>query len=76
MFFSELAELPKYTQKLKIYHAKQSENPLVVGLVLFGVGTWREIMDMDIENAIKTFSIHYIAKYNEWADYENNKPKK
>jgi len=47
-----------------------------VGLVLFGVGTWREIMDMDIENAIKTFSIHYIAKYNEWADYENNKPKK
>lgn len=37
----------------------------MVGLVSFGVGSWREVMDMDIENAIRTFRIHYINRLNE-----------
>lgn len=40
-------------------------DPLVVGLVSFGVGTWRECMGMDIEDAIRTFEIHYINRLNE-----------
>lgn len=29
-------------------------------------------MDMDIEDAINTFSIHYINRYNENLAYESN----
>ena len=36
-----------------------------MGLVTFGVGTWREIMEMDFENALRTFEIHYINRINE-----------
>lgn len=36
-----------------------------MGLVSFGVGTWRECMEMDIEDAIRTFEIHYINRLNE-----------
>ncbi len=46
------------------------DDPLVVGLVTFGVGTWRAVMDMDIEDAVRTFCIHYINKFNENAEYE------
>ncbi len=44
-----------------------------MGLVLFGVGTWRECMELDIENAIKTFEIHYINRLNENDAIENAK---
>lgn len=36
-----------------------------MGLVTFGVGTWRECVEMDFENAIRTFEIHYINRINE-----------
>lgn len=47
-----------------------SEDSLVAGLVTFGVGTWRAVMDMDIEDAVRTFCIHYINKFNENAELE------
>lgn len=46
---------------------------LTVGLVNFGVGTWREVSDMDIEDAINTFCIMYINRYNENLAYESNR---
>ena len=46
---------------------------LTVGLVNFGVGTWREVSNMDIEDAINTFCIMYINRYNENLAYESNK---
>lgn len=40
-------------------------NPFISNLVLFRVGTYREIMNMDLEDAIKTYSIFFI-------DYKNH----
>lgn len=40
------------------------------GLVLAGVGNYREIMDMDFESAVYTFTIHYINRINENLAYE------
>lgn len=37
----------------------------MAGLVLMKIGTWRDVMEMDIENAIETYKIHYIQRYNE-----------
>lgn len=42
----------------------------MAGLVLMNVGTWRDIMEMDIENAINTYKIFYINRYNENLAYE------
>lgn len=36
-----------------------------MGLVLFGVGTYREILEMDFESAVHTYAIHYINRINE-----------
>lgn len=44
---------------------KQIADPLVVGLVLFGVGDYRQIMNMDFESAVHTYAIHYINRINE-----------
>lgn len=44
---------------------KQIADPLVVGLVLFGVGDYRQILDMDFESAVNTYAIHYINRINE-----------
>ena len=44
---------------------KHITDPLIVGLVLFGVGSYREILEMDFENAVYTYSIHYINRINE-----------
>ena len=40
-------------------------DPLIVGLVLFGVGSYRDILEMDFEDAVYTYSIHYINRLNE-----------
>ena len=37
----------------------------------FKVGTWREVCEMDIEDAINTFMILYIERFNEYLIYEN-----
>lgn len=37
----------------------------MVGLVLFGVGDYRQIMNMDFESAVNTYAIHYINRINE-----------
>lgn len=50
-------------------------DPLIVGLVLFGVGSYREILDMDFENAVYTYSIHYINRINENLAIENARNK-
>lgn len=42
----------------------------MVWLVSFGVGTWREIMEMDIENALRTLEIHLINRLNEIEAHE------
>lgn len=44
---------------------KQIADPLVVGLVLFGVGDYRQVMDMDFESAVHTYAMHYINRINE-----------
>ena len=44
---------------------KQIADPLVVGLVLFGVGDYRQILEMDFESAVNTYAIHYINRINE-----------
>ena len=44
---------------------KHIADPLIVGLVLFGVGSYREILDMDFEDAVYTYAIHYINRINE-----------
>lgn len=49
---------------------------MVAGLVILGIGNWREVMEMDIENAIHTYKIHYIQRYNENLEYEKAKAKK
>ena len=46
-------------------------DPLVVGLVLFGVGSYREVLSMDFEDAVYTYSIHYINRINENLAIEN-----
>ncbi|HED5364328.1 TPA: hypothetical protein R5B02_001629 [Campylobacter jejuni] len=42
----------------------------MVGLVSYKVGTWREVMEMDFEDAINTFKILYINSLNEALEYE------
>ena len=46
-------------------------DPLIVGLVLFGVGSYREVLNMDFEDAVYTYSIHYINRINENLAIEN-----
>ena len=46
-------------------------DPLIVGLVLFGVGSYKEILDMDFEDAVYTYAIHYINRINENLAIEN-----
>lgn len=48
----------------------------MVGLVLFGVGDYRQIMDMDFESAVNTYAIHYINRINENLAIEATKNKK
>ena len=50
---------------------KHITDPLIVGLVLFGVGSYKEILDMDFEDAVYTYSIHYINRINENLAIEN-----
>ena len=50
---------------------KHITDPLIVGLVLFGVVTYREILNMDFEDAVYTYSIHYINRINENLAIEN-----
>ena len=50
---------------------KHITDPLVVGLVLFRVGSYRQILDMDFEDAVYTYSIHYINRINENLAIEN-----
>lgn len=52
---------------------KQIVNPLVASLVLFRVGSYREVLKMDLEDAIKTYSIFYIDYKNQEAEYEHSK---
>ena len=40
-------------------------DPVIVGLVLFGVGSYKEVLNMDFEDAVYTYSIHYINRINE-----------
>lgn len=47
-----------------------------MGLVLFGVGDYRAIMDMDFESAVNTYAIHYINRINENLAIEATKTKK
>lgn len=71
-----MAELPtssSQNQSQKIKGAKYPFGNLVTGLVIFRVGTWREVMDMDIEDAINTFMILYIQRYNENLAYESSR---
>ena len=51
-------------------------DPLIVGLVLFGVGSYREVLNMDFEDAVYTYSIHYINRINENLAIENAESKK
>lgn len=46
-------------------------DPLIVGLVLFGVGSYKEVLNMDFEDAVYTYSIHYINRINENLAIEN-----
>ncbi|WP_289686485.1 hypothetical protein [Helicobacter rodentium] len=43
---------------------------MVSGLVELGFYSWREVMDMDIENAINTFCIHYYKNFREILEYK------
>lgn len=45
---------------------------LVVGLVTFKVGTYKQVMEMDLEDAINTFYIHYTNRFNENFLYEKS----
>lgn len=47
-------------------------HPLVVGLVTFKIGTYKQVMEMDIEDAINTFYIHYTNRFNENYLYERS----
>lgn len=47
---------------------KQIVNPLVASLVLFKVGTYRQVLEMDLEDAVKTYSIFYIDYKNQEAE--------
>lgn len=47
----------------------------MVGLVTFGVGTWREVMDMDFEDAVHTFYIHYVNRINECVSMDTAREK-
>ena len=51
-------------------------DPLIVGLVLFGVGSYREVLNMDFEDAVYTYSIHYINRINENLAIESAESKK
>ena len=42
-----------------------------MGLVLFGVGSYKEVLNMDFEDAVYTYSIHYINRINENLAIEN-----
>ena len=48
----------------------------MVGLVLFGVGDYRQILEMDFESAVHTYAIHYINRINENLAVEAMKNKK
>ena len=50
-------------------------DPLIVGLVLFGVGSYKEVLNMDFEDAVYTYAIHYINRINEnlAIEYAENK---
>ena len=72
-FFGRLENLPRAKNKGSQTQVSYPFGSLTVGLVNFGVGTWRELSDMDIENAINTFCIMYINRYNENLAYESNK---
>lgn len=61
---------------MKTNKIKHNFDNLIVGLVGFKVGTWREVMQMDIEDAINTFCIHYINRVNENLAYDEVKNKK
>lgn len=50
---------------------KHITDPLIVGLVLFGVGSYRDILEMDFEDAVYTYSIYYINRINENLAIEN-----
>ena len=50
---------------------KHITDPLIVGLVLFGVGSYRDILEMDVEDAVYTYSIYYINRINENLAIEN-----
>lgn len=54
---------------------KHITDPLIAGLVLFGVGSYRDILDMDFEDAVYTYSIHYINRINENLAIENARNK-
>ena len=51
-------------------------DPLIVGLVLFGVGSYREVLNMDFEDAVYTYAIHYINRINENLAIENASKKR
>ena len=51
-------------------------DPLIVGLVLFGVGSYREVLSMDFEDAVYTYAIHYINRINENLAIESARSKK
>lgn len=51
-------------------------NPLVASLVLFKVGTWAEVMDMDLEDAINTYSVFYIDYKNQEAELKSEHSKR
>ena len=67
-----LADLPSYQVKGgKHQQIQHITDPLIVGLVLFGVGSYREVLNMDFEDAIYTYAIHYINRINENLAIEN-----
>lgn len=51
-------------------------NPLVASLVLFKVGTYRQVLEMDLEDAVKTYSIFYIDYKNQEVELKREHSKR
>lgn len=51
-------------------------NPLVASLILFKVGTYREILNMDLEDAIMTYSVFYIDYKNQEVELKREHSKR